>query len=381
MGIQVIGHLPTAGDARRFLDHTQTARNVGVGFRRSSLHTGPSYRAPTLDYLTQVALAWERAGAHAALVPTGTSFEDAWVTASALMSRTRSLGYLVAFRPGLVGPVLAAQMMSTFQRLSQGRLLLNVTPGVPGPVSNRFGDWLSKSERLDQAGEFLTIVRGAWGEEPFDFAGRYFRVEGASITAPDPIPPFYFGGSSEESMAFAARHADVYLSFVEPPDMTAPRLERVRTLAAEHGRTVRTALSFQVITRNTAREAWDVAEHMLGDVDEASVRDSLAAFRRSGAGAAAARTRLLGRMESVAGAAEISPNLWVGGLLVHAGRPPALVGSHTDIADRLTEYHDLGVTEFQVTGFPDVEESAHFGEGVIPLLRERGLLDEGGAAT
>ena len=376
MGIRIIGHLPTAGDARRFLDHTQTAVNVGVGFRRSAVRTGPSYRAPTLDYLTEAAMAWERAGAAAALVPTGTSFEDAWVVASALMARTRRIGFLVALRPGLVTPVLAAQMMSSFQRLSGGRLLLNVTPGVPGPVSHRFGDWLSKTERLEQAGEFLTIVRGAWGEEPFDFTGTHFRVKGASVTAPDPPPTVYYGGSSEESMAFAARYADVYLSFAEPPDMVTERIARVHQLAAVHSRTVRYALSFQIIARETAQEAWTVAEKMIGGADEATIRESLAAFRRSGAANATARTRLLDRMASVSGATEISPNLWVGGLLVHAGRPPALVGSHAEIAERIAEYHELGVTELQVTGFPDVEESAHFGEGVMPLLRRNGLLDE-----
>ncbi|MFD1496893.1 LLM class flavin-dependent oxidoreductase, partial [Streptosporangium lutulentum] len=70
---------------------------------------------------------------------------------------------------------------------------------------------------------------------------------------------------------------------------------------------------------------------------------------------------------------EIYPNLWAGVGLVRGGAGTALVGSHTEVADRIEEYHRLGITEFVLSGHPHIEEAYWFGEGVLPILRSRGL--------
>ena len=74
--------------------------------------------------------------------PTGTWCEDAWLTASALLAETERLKFLVAFRPGLVPPTLAAQQTATLQRFSEGRVLLNIVTGGDDIEQHRFGDWL-----------------------------------------------------------------------------------------------------------------------------------------------------------------------------------------------------------------------------------------------
>jgi alkanesulfonate monooxygenase len=73
-------------------------------------------------------------------------------------------------------------------------------------------------------------------------------------------------------------------------------------------------------------------------------------------------------------ALEVSPNLWAGyGLLRrHAGT--ALVGSHCEVADRIADYHRLGIDEFIFSNQPHLEEAYQFGEGVLPILRARGLV-------
>ena len=72
-------------------------------------------------------------------------------------------------------------------------------------------------------------------------------------------------------------------------------------------------------------------------------------------------------------ALEVSPNLWAGFGLVRGGAGTALVGSHTEVADRIAEYHALGIDEFILSGHPHLEEAYWFGEGVLPILRARGL--------
>jgi alkanesulfonate monooxygenase len=71
---------------------------------------------------------------------------------------------------------------------------------------------------------------------------------------------------------------------------------------------------------------------------------------------------------------EIYPNVWAGFGLVRGGAGTALVGSHEQVAERIEEYHALGLDHFIVSGQPHLEECYQVGEGVLPLLRARGLL-------
>src|SRR5215213_11695446 len=98
-------------------------------------------RRPTLDYLGQVAQAADRLGYTGVLTPTGTWCEDAWLMTAALIRETRRLKFLVAFRPGAITPTLAAQQAATYQRISGGRLLLNIVSGGEDAEQRRFGDW------------------------------------------------------------------------------------------------------------------------------------------------------------------------------------------------------------------------------------------------
>lgn len=70
---------------------------------------------------------------------------------------------------------------------------------------------------------------------------------------------------------------------------------------------------------------------------------------------------------------EISPNLWAGIGLVRGGAGTALVGSYDDVAARIEEYQDLGISHFILSGIPHLEETFHVGEGVVPSLLERGV--------
>src|SRR4029079_4390900 len=100
----------------------------------------------------------------------------------------------------------------------------------------RFGVWEDKETRYERTGEFVDVMRGAWGEAPVDFEGTHYRVAGATTPhSPDPVPPIYFGGASEAAERIAAQHVDVYLAWGEPPEMVRERIDRVRALAQEAG--------------------------------------------------------------------------------------------------------------------------------------------------
>ena len=248
MSIALHWFLTTAGDGRSIVGGSHMA--AGRGVARSS-------REPDIDYIAQQARAADHLGFSGVLTPTGTWCEDAWLTTAALIRETRQLKFLVAFRPGVMSPTLAAQMAATYQRISRGRLLLNVVTGGDSVEMQRFGDWVDKDERYARTGEFLQVVRGAWSGEPFDFEGRHYKVRGATVSAPpDPVPDIYFGGSSDAALPVAAAHADAYLTWGEPPAQVAEKISRVRDLAQAQGRTLRFGIRLHTISRDTSKDAW-----------------------------------------------------------------------------------------------------------------------------
>lgn len=120
--------LPTAGDGR---------------YLGSDAFT----RAPDNAYLREIAVAADRLGYKGVLLPTGQFCEDSWITAAAIAPFTEQLKFLVAMRPGVATPAHYARQAPALNRLSGGRLLLNVVCG--GNPSELAGDgvYLSHDER------------------------------------------------------------------------------------------------------------------------------------------------------------------------------------------------------------------------------------------
>ncbi len=346
------------------------------GDSRDVLPSGPAphRRPPDLGYLAQIAKACDELGYGAVLTPCGTGCEDAWLATAALLGITKRLKFLVAFRPALLSPTLAAQMASTYQRISGGRLKVNIVTGAEQAELAKFGVWEDKDTRYERTGEFLQIMKSAWSGVPYDFNGTHYRVEGATTReVPDPIPEIYFGGASDAAEKVAAEQVDVYLAWGEPPAMVAERLARMRSLAEAAGRTLRYGIRFHVIARPTADEAWAEADRLVAGMDEASVAAAQADFAKT---ASVGQRRQAELAANAVGTErmEIYPNVWAGIGMVRGGVGTALVGSHDEVADRIAEYHSLGFDEFILSGYPHLEEAYWFGEGVMPILRDRGLL-------
>jgi alkanesulfonate monooxygenase len=353
--------LPTQGDGRGLIE-TGDAPPAG---------TAGGLREASIAYLTRVATAAEDLGFEAALTPTGGWCDDAWVVTAMLSETSERLKFLVAFRPGLVSPTLAAQMAATFQWHSNGRLLLNVVTGGDAAEQRAFGDFLDKEQRYRRTGEFLEIVRRLWDGETVDFTGEHLRVEGATIhRLPDPRPEIYFGGSSPAGIDVAAEHVDVYLTWGEPPAAVAEKIDRVRAAAAERGREVRFGIRLHTISRDTDTAAWAEAERLLDSVPAETIAQVQAKLRQSESEGQRRMTELHGGSRD---GLEVSPNLWAGVGLGRGGAGTALVGSHVEVAERIEEYADAGIEEFVLSGYPHLEELYWFGEGVLPLLERRGL--------
>ncbi len=358
-GMKVHWFIPSHGDSR-YLGTAQGAREA------------------SLAYFKQVAVAADSLGYEGVLLPTGRSCEESWVLAASLIDATRRLKFLVALRPGLVQPSQSARMAATFDRLSGGRLLVNLVTGGDAVELAGDGLFLPHAERYAQSREFLAIWRElltrSHGDESFDFDGQHLSVKGGRVLYPPvsrPYPPVFFGGSSAEAHELAAEQVDTYLTWGEPPAAVAAKLADVREKAARRGRTLSYGIRLHVIVRETEEEAWRAAAKLVSHLDPATVE---AAQRRFAQMDSEGQRRMAalhaGRFDpkDVRKGLEVAPNLWAGVGLVRGGAGTALVGSPGQVAERLREYAALGLEHFILSGYPHLEEAYRFAELVFPLL-------------
>jgi alkanesulfonate monooxygenase len=345
----ILWFLPTHGDGR-YLGTTNGGREVNF------------------NYLRQVAQAADQLGYFGVLLPTGRSCEDSWIVASAVAPFTERLRYLVAVRPGLQSPGVAARMTATLDRISNGRLLINVVTGGD-PVENKGdGVFLDHDARYAVTREFLKVYSDLLAGKTVDFAGEHIRIEdGRLLFKPlqSPRPPLYFGGSSDAGIEVAVDAVDKYLTWGEPPAQVAEKIARVKAAATRRGRQLSFGIRLHVIVRETSTEAWAAADDLIKYVTDETV---------------ASAQKILARMDSVgqrrmaqlhAGKRdqlEISPNLWAGVGLVRGGAGTALVGDPSAVAARIREYQDAGIDTFIMSGYPHLEEAYRFAELVFPLL-------------
>jgi alkanesulfonate monooxygenase len=345
----VLWFLPTHGDGR-YLGTSIGGREVG------------------LRYLRQIAQAADDLGYYGVLLPTGRSCEDSWVVASALAPLTERLRFLVAVRPGLQSPTVAARMTATLDRISGGRLLINVVTGGD-PVENKGdGIFLSHDERYEVTREFLSVYRDLLAGAVVNRHGKHISIEdGRLLFAPlqKPHPPLYFGGSSDVATTVAAEAIDKYLTWGEPPAQVAEKIGRVAALANDRGRRVSFGIRLHVIVRETSAEAWQAADDLIRHLSDDTIVKAQTIFARMDSVGQQRMARLHGgRRDKL----EISPNLWAGVGLVRGGAGTALVGDPETVAARMKEYIALGVDTFILSGYPHLEEAYRFAELVFPLL-------------
>jgi len=335
------------------------------------LGTDHGARAVDHGYMTQIAQAADRLGYGGVLLPTGRSCEDPWIAAASLIPVTERLKFLIALRPSIMSPTVAARQAATFDRLSEGRLLVNLVAGGDSADLAADGTFLAHDARYDHAREFLDVWTRLLAGETVDYDGKYIKVQGARQLFPaiqKPYPPIYFGGSSDAAHELAAEKVELYLTWGEPLADVEKKFNDVRKRALARGRKVRFGVRFHVIPRETSDEAWAAAKGLIRYLDDATIakaQTSLARMDSEG------QRRMRALHGGDPARLEIAPNLWAGVGLVRGGAGTALVGDGETIAHRLKEYEALGADTFVLSGYPHLEEVYRFAELVFPHIDYR----------
>ncbi|WP_152058130.1 FMNH2-dependent alkanesulfonate monooxygenase [Aliarcobacter butzleri] len=357
MALNIFWFIPTFGDNRY------------LGSKEQS-------RVSDFDYVKQVAIAVDTLGYDGVLIPTGRSCEDPFVVASSLIGVTQKLKFLVALRPGLLQPALAARIASTLDRFSNGRVAFNLVAG--GDKDELEGDGLfqDSDERYETASEFVDlwkeILEASYEKKLVNFDGKYYKTKNAKLLYPPvqrPHPPLFFGGSSQKAHELAAQKVDLYITWGETPKAVKTKIEDVKEKALKYGRTLKFGIRLHVIVRDTEEEAWSAAQKLISKLDDEKINASQTALQKLDSEGQRLMTALTnGGKARTREELEISPNLWAGIGLVRGGCATALVGSAQIVAQRIQEYVDLGIDTFVFSGYPHLEESFRFAELVFPLL-------------
>ncbi|WP_180186333.1 FMNH2-dependent alkanesulfonate monooxygenase [Acinetobacter sp. YH01008] len=351
--MKIFWFIPTHGDSR-YLGTSKGARQVDHA------------------YMKQIAVAVDNLGYEGVLIPTGRSCEDPWLTAASLIDATKKLKFLVALRPGVTTPALAARMAATFDRLSGGRVLLNLVTGGDEQELKGDGVYEDHATRYKTATEYTTIwreiLKRSHTGESFTFHGERLSVDDAKLLYPpvqEPHPPLWFGGSSDDAIELATDQVDTYLTWGEPPAAVKEKIENVRAKAAAKGRELSYGIRLHVIVRETNEQAWAAAEELIQYVDDATIAAAQAKFKSMDS---VGQRRMAELHNGDRSKLEVSPNLWAGVGLVRGGAGTALVGDPETVAARIQEYADLGIDTFIFSGYPHLEESIRFAELVFPFL-------------
>ena len=295
---------------------------------------------------------------------------DGFQVAAFAAHSTERLGLLLAHRPGFVAPTLAARQLASLDQFSDGRLAVHVISGGSDADQARDGDFLEKAERYARTDDYLDVVKKAWtSPKPFDHDGPYYRVCGSVAAVrclQQPHIPVYFGGSSDEAIAVAGKHADVYALWGESLAAVGETIAQVRASAAHHGRAdhIRFSLSLRPILGRTEDEAWARAHRIL---------EQAKALR--GGGASAREPQNAGSQRLLAEAARgpvVDKRLWteLAALTGAQGNSTSLVGTPEQVCEAMLDYWDLGVTTFLIRGFDPLEDALEYGRDLIPLVRE-----------
>lgn len=324
---------------------------------------------PDLESQIEFCRSAEACGIDSLLVAFGYYMPDPMLLSAALGLATDRIRFMIAYRSGVISPVLFVQQLNTLSALIKGRLSLNIVAGHSPGEQRSYGDFLEHDERYARTDEFLEICNSLWAcKGPVTFSGKHYQVENAALNTPflsgAPFeagisgPEIYVGGNSEQAGLLAKKRASCWLRFPDAPEKMAPLVRP----ALEAGKEV--GLRVSVIARSTRAEAVRAAYSLV----EGSAADSA---REKGFVERSDSTGFKENMASAESDEWPTPVLWLGGVRTLGVAAAALVGTPEEVATAIIDYKRVGISQFVLSGWPKLGEMVRFGSQILPLVRAK----------
>jgi len=329
---------------------------------------------PDLDQQIEFCRAAEQAGIESLLTDFGWSKPDPIPLATVLGRATAKVGFIVAYRSGLMCPTTFVQQLNTLSTLIGGRFSLNIVAGYSPQEQRYYGDFLRHDERYERTDEFLAICNAFWRRDgPVDFDGKYYKVEGAKLNTPfvseeRRSPEIYIAGNSEASRNVAIRQGTCWMRIADSPENLKASIQPVLDSGKEVG------LRLSMVARPTREEALRAAYSLLDELDEGA-RGSEDSFRSGSDSVSMTLGVRMGEKEWP------TPWLWTGAMRSLGAPTISMVGTPGEIASAFMEYKRIGVSQFIISGWPKLDEMVFFGRNVLPLIRQMEREEEIGESS
>ena len=268
---------------------------------------------------------------------------EAWTMATALAMQTRTIEIMVAAHPGIISAQMVAKMGASLDRISGGRMALNVVNGWNVEEFNTFGNgaWqLTEADRYRRMDEFIQVVKGLWTQDPFSFDGAFYRVNESRLplkTVRLPNPPIYAASRNAEGKRTIARYCDAWFApdmrdfrrYDETLALVRSEIAAISQTAASFGRKLRFGMSAHVVCARTVEAAIAKAEQL-------EAYGKLALYNKSSV----------------------------------SGLGACLVGTPELIAERICAYHEAGLEFMLLQSNPMEEGIDQFIADILPLVRK-----------
>ena len=277
---------------------------------------------------------------------------DAWSTAAALAAVTRSLELMVAVRPTFHNPALLAKQAANIDRISNGRLTLNVVSSWWADEATKYGIAFDQhDDRYARTSEWLDVLDGCWSQQGFSYSGSYYKVAD-NILSPKPLsqprPRLYAGGESETAKNLIAQKCDAYLMHGDDPATVGKKIADMRIRREELGLPPLVyGIAGYAIVRDSEGEAQKEVERITN-------------VQQSARGYANYQQWITGsKLEQKVSLEDYSVS--------NRGLRSGLVGTPEKIRERLQEFESVGVGLVLLQSSPQLEEMERFSAQVIRL--------------
>jgi FMNH2-dependent dimethyl sulfone monooxygenase len=309
------------------------------------------------DYVRKLAIRAEQIGYDLTLIAelnlndikgTDAPALDAWSTAAAIAAVTNRQELMVAVRPNFHQPALFAKAAANIDRISGGRLSLNVVSSWWADEARQYGlQFDQHDDRYARTAEWLQVVKGLWQEDRFSFEGRFYQTEGA-ICSPKPLRPpvLYAGGESEAAKTMIARQCDAYVMHGDPVSAIAPKIADMKERRAQAGGSpMRFGMAAYAIVRDSEAEAQRELQRIL------EVKDLPAGYAN---------------FDQWLSGTQLERELKIQEYSVsNRGLRPNLVGTPEQLRERIEEYEAAGLDLLLLQMSPQLEEMERFAAQVI----------------
>jgi dimethylsulfone monooxygenase len=308
----------------------------------------------SFEFAVDVLQRGERHGFDVTLIATRELGPDleAWTTAAALSGHTTAMELMVAVHPGIITPAMVAKMGASLDRISGGRLSLNVVNGWNVDEFNMFGNgaWLTEQDdRYTRMDEYIQVIKRLWTEESLNFDGRFYKIENGNLPLKprqQPNPPIYGASRSPSGKETIARYCDHwfvpdhrdYRRFDDTLALIKTEIAAMQERVHRHGRKLGYGLSGHVICARTLEEAQARANSF-------EEYGNLARYNRS----------------------------------AMAGLGSCLVGTRDMIVERIQAYEQAGVDLLLLHFHPMIEGFDQFVEEILPFVNKSPLIRQQGS--